>query len=88
MKKETFKEVVDYLFDHKYFYRKFDSDELIFDYPDYLNLPTYLIKKLSPEFVDAVQNCLLELTWHGSTRKHFSRAVKEELKRLGEGLED
>lgn len=62
-----------------------------FDYPDYGGLPERISHKLSPEFVDAVQNC-----WHcpitgksninssSMTRRKWISEVIVELKRLGE----
>lgn len=86
MKKQLFKEVTKFLFDHQYFYKNFDSYCLHFDFPDYFSLPKKLSNSLSCEAVDAIQNTVIELTCCDTLTEYRKEVIKE-LKRLGETIQ-
>ena len=82
MKRYFFDSVFDFLWSNKYFYNRFDSVNLHFDFPDYLGLPKGISNRLSSEFVDAIQSSLSTIL--ASEKAIFAKKyLEEECERLG-----
>jgi len=83
---DKFNQITKFLWEHREFYKHFYEDYLP-DYPDYACLPPCLIRSLSSEAVDALQEIWVDFVHEESeikTYKKFQSIYKEAIQDLGE----